>query len=136
MRKWIVYSFLLYLSFASCLWAQAFQNLDFESANVSNLPSGQFEFVPVADGLPSWTAYVGTNELTQVSHNLISLGGCQRRHFGACLHVSAPSRNLHSNSSIRGFRRPGRTASKHCADGFDPRMGEVRPIPSVVGLHE
>jgi hypothetical protein len=74
MRKGTVCSLLLYLGCVSGLWAQAFQNLDFESANVSNLPPNQVEFVSVADGLPGWTAYIGTNELTQASHNLITLG--------------------------------------------------------------
>jgi hypothetical protein len=75
MRKGIVCTAVFCLSCAPGLWAQPFQNLDFESANVSNLPPNQFEFVPVADGLPGWSAYIGTNELTQVGHNAISLGG-------------------------------------------------------------
>jgi hypothetical protein len=75
MKKGIVCSLLLYLSCTSGLRAQEFQNLDFESANVSNLPSGQSEFVSVADGLPGWTAYIGTNQLTQVGHNVITIGG-------------------------------------------------------------
>ena len=65
---------LLCLGLSSVVWAQAFQNLDFEEANVSNLPPRQFEFVSVEDGLPGWSAYVGTNQLTQVGHNAISLG--------------------------------------------------------------
>jgi len=75
MKKWMILGAILHLSFTSGLWAQVFQNLDFESANVSNLPAGQFEFVSVADGLPGWSAYTGTNQLTQVGHNLITIGG-------------------------------------------------------------
>ncbi len=76
MVRSIVYSAAFYFLLTPVLWAvPPFTNLDFESANVSNLPPGQFEFVSVTDGLPGWTAYIGTNALTQVSHNLISLGG-------------------------------------------------------------
>jgi hypothetical protein len=74
MRKGIVLAALLCVSFTSVLWAQAFQNLDFESANVSNLPPDYEEFVSVSDGLPGWSAYIGTNQLTQVGHNAITLG--------------------------------------------------------------
>jgi len=73
-RKGLLCSLLLYLSCATTLCAQVFQNLDFESANVSNLPSGQFEFVSVTNGLPGWSAYIGTNQLSQVGHNAITLG--------------------------------------------------------------
>src|SRR5436309_15640808 len=75
MRKRVVGSVLLHLICTCVVRAQAFQNLDFESASVSNLPAGQFEFVSVADGLPGWTAYTGTNQLTEVGHNLITIGG-------------------------------------------------------------
>lgn len=74
MKKGVVESLLLYLSFTSALWAQAFQDLNFEAANVSNLPPNQSEFVSVANGLPGWSAYIGTNQLTQVGHNWITLG--------------------------------------------------------------
>jgi hypothetical protein len=74
MRKGLVYSLVLYLSCASGLLGQTFQNLDFESANVSNLPPDYEEFVSVSDGLPGWSAYIGTKQLTQVGHNAITLG--------------------------------------------------------------
>jgi hypothetical protein len=74
MRKGFFCSLLVYLGYTSVLWAQAFQNLDFEAATVSNLPPNQGEFVSVTNGLPGWSAYIGTNQLTQVAHNLISLG--------------------------------------------------------------
>jgi hypothetical protein len=54
--------------------AQAFQNLDFEEANVIDLPTNQWEFVSVGDGLPGWSAYVGTNQLAEVGHNWTTLG--------------------------------------------------------------
>lgn len=55
--------------------AQAFVNLDFESANLSVIPSGQFgSLVPITDALPGWTGYVGTIQLTQVLQNNATLG--------------------------------------------------------------
>jgi hypothetical protein len=75
MKKGIVpLAVLLYLHCASALWAQAFQNLDFESATVSNIPADTAEYVSVSDALPRWSAYIGTNLLTQVGHNVITLG--------------------------------------------------------------
>ena len=38
------------------------------------LPHDSYELVPITNGLPDWSAYVGTNERTQVSHNFITLG--------------------------------------------------------------
>ena len=70
-----VCSLALYLSCTSSLWAfSAFQNLDFEAADVSDMPLNHSELVPVTNGLPGWSAYIGTNQLTQVSHNAITLG--------------------------------------------------------------
>ncbi len=74
MKMWAAYGVLLCLGWLSALRAQDFQNLDFESANVSNLLPNTAEFVSVADGLPGWSAYIGTNQLTQVGHNAITLG--------------------------------------------------------------
>jgi hypothetical protein len=52
-----------------------FQNLDFESANVPVLPSGQQGFTTPAAGLPGWTVYYGTNQFTgQIFHNDVSEG--------------------------------------------------------------
>jgi hypothetical protein len=52
-----------------------FQNLDFESANVS--PSGPEPygtFVPIGSALPGWTAYLGAGQLTQVGYNSPTIG--------------------------------------------------------------
>src|SRR5262245_39701589 len=55
--------------------AQSFQNLDFESANVPDLPLDQYGgFVPVEDALPGWSAYLGTELQTEIPHNYSSLG--------------------------------------------------------------
>ena len=61
---------------ATCVYAQGtFQNLGFEAANVPVLPAGQPAFINVTDALPGWTAYIGTNQATQVAYNGVSLGG-------------------------------------------------------------
>ena len=56
-----------------------FQNLNFESANVSGYPRGS-SAVPVGSGLPGWTAYYGTqsggtNPTAFVWYDSVSLGG-------------------------------------------------------------
>lgn len=83
MKKGIVTVALLFYSHcASALWAQAFTNLDFESATVSNLAPNTEEYVSVADGLPGWSAYIGTNQLAVVGHNVITLGAANVGVFG------------------------------------------------------
>ena len=58
-----------------CLHGQpGFQNLDFESAHVPDLPPDQYEFVPFSDALPGWTGYFGTNPATTALHNTFTLG--------------------------------------------------------------
>jgi hypothetical protein len=47
-----------------------FQNLDFESANLSPVPAGQFGgLVPFTQALPGWTGYIGEVQQTQVQQN-------------------------------------------------------------------
>ena len=82
MRRITLLFVLLHLSFATPFWAQTFQNLDFELANVSNLPPNQFEIISTTNGLPGWTAYIGANQQTQVSHNGITLGAANVGVFG------------------------------------------------------
>jgi hypothetical protein len=59
----------------SALGQGTFQNLDFESANLSPVPpnEGPF-FVTVASGLPDWNAYVGSTQQTQLLQNNYTLG--------------------------------------------------------------
>ncbi|MGD1088171.1 MAG: hypothetical protein ABR955_05545 [Verrucomicrobiota bacterium] len=58
---------------------QDFVNLNFESANVSGYPLYSTD-VPISSALPGWSAYYysnyssGTNALTQVGYDLISIG--------------------------------------------------------------
>jgi hypothetical protein len=58
---------------------QAFVNLDFESANLSPIPAGQFgSLVPISDALPGWTGYFtgpgGTGQAAQVLQNNFTTG--------------------------------------------------------------
>jgi len=50
--------------------SQQFQNLDFESANLPSVPNFGGGPVPVSEGLPGWTAYLGTVQQTDVLHNV------------------------------------------------------------------
>jgi hypothetical protein len=70
--------------FSSPLYGQGtFQNLDFESANLPVIPAGQYgSFVPVADALPFWNAYLGASQITQVQHNNAYLGTANISIFG------------------------------------------------------
>src|SRR6185295_16566553 len=53
-----------------------FQNLDFESANVPDIPQGQNGgFVPTNQALPGWSAYLGGNQVNEIGHNGFSTGG-------------------------------------------------------------
>lgn len=52
----------------------AFQNLDFESAHVPDLPPETYEYVPFSDALPGWTGYFGTNPATTALQNTLTLG--------------------------------------------------------------
>jgi hypothetical protein len=52
-----------------------FQNLDFESANLTPVPAGHFgEFVPITSALPGWTGYLGSDQTVQVLQNSYALG--------------------------------------------------------------
>ena len=48
-----------------------FINLDFELANVPDIPAGQYGAdVSSTDGVPGWTTYIGTNQGTTIRHNI------------------------------------------------------------------
>jgi hypothetical protein len=60
-----------------------FQNLDFESANLSPIPAGQYGGeVPISLALPGWTGYLGTTQVTQVLQNDLTLGDASIDIFG------------------------------------------------------
>jgi len=68
---------MLVLSLKQNVGAQGFANLNFESANVSGYSPNSD--VPTTSALPGWSAYFanssGTDVLTQVLYDRISLGG-------------------------------------------------------------
>ncbi len=59
-----------------CVVAQgAFQNLDFESANLPPIPAGQNGGdVSITAALPAWSADIGTTPVSQVLQNNYDLG--------------------------------------------------------------
>jgi hypothetical protein len=68
---WLVVVSLTLLRTAS---GQDFQNLDFESANLSPT-SGQFGGpVPFSDAFPGWTGYIGATQVTQALQNNLTIG--------------------------------------------------------------
>jgi hypothetical protein len=71
--------------------AQAFANLDFESASVTSPGPGQ---VPFSSALPGWTGYCGTNIQAMVNYNTayldtagISLFNSNSMEWKACFTV-------------------------------------------------
>lgn len=52
-----------------------FGNLGFESASVPSVPPDQPLFISAGPALPGWTPYVGTNLVSQILYNGISIGG-------------------------------------------------------------
>jgi hypothetical protein len=53
-----------------------FRNLDFESARLEPILPGSFgDRVPITDALPFWAGYLGTEQVTEVFQNNLSLGG-------------------------------------------------------------
>ena len=78
----------LWLVIATCIPSVSaggeFINLDFEEATVAPTPPGGYdrEYRPVSHALPGWRAYYGENEVSEVSHNRLSLGKVDISLFG------------------------------------------------------
>src|SRR5215467_198088 len=62
-----------------------FQNLNFESALVD--PAQPPGVVSVADALPGWTVYAGSNQVTSVNYNFVQYGGTVVDLLGRSNHV-------------------------------------------------
>ena len=73
MRKGIVCFLLLYLGCECGLWAQGFQNLDFESATLDPIPGDTYNRVYFNLALPGWSGFSGTNQLSAALYNSIFL---------------------------------------------------------------
>jgi hypothetical protein len=72
---WWVVGLALLLSAAGAVGQGTFQNLGFESANLSPVPAGQYGgSVFSLDAIPGWTGFLGTNQVTQVLQNDETLG--------------------------------------------------------------
>jgi hypothetical protein len=71
------FSVLIYLISVHTGGAQGtFLNLNFESARVPFVPTGQYgNDVFVSNGVPGWTVYIGGGQLASMWHNNMSLGG-------------------------------------------------------------
>ena len=68
----------LLLCVADALGQGAFQNLNFESANVPVVPPQQFgSDVSVSNGVPGWTVYLGGSPQSSMLHNNMSLGAAR-----------------------------------------------------------
>ena len=73
----------LLLSAADALGQGAFQNLNFEAANVPAVPPGQLgDNVLVTNGVPGWAVYLDGAQQTSMGHNDISLGGADVEIYG------------------------------------------------------
>lgn len=53
----------------------AFQNLDFESASVPAVQPNQTVPMALTPGLPGWSGYAGTNSISGMIYNGVSVGG-------------------------------------------------------------
>ncbi len=83
-----------------------FVNLKFESANLSPIPYGQFGgYVSSLDAIPGWTCFLGTNQVTQVLQNNLTLGN-------ASIDILGPNWNFGGIGIIEGqytvVLQPGR----------------------------
>jgi hypothetical protein len=68
-----------------------FQNLDFESANLYPIPSGQGGGeVPITSALPGWRASLGSVSTTQVLQNSFTVGSASIDIFGPNLNTVNP----------------------------------------------
>lgn len=68
-----------------------FQDLDFESAVLSPAPADQFpNLVSFSAALPGWTGFLGTEQQTQVEHNVRTLGAANIAVLGPTWSASDP----------------------------------------------
>jgi hypothetical protein len=122
MRKGIVCSLLLFLSCVSCLWAQAFQNLDFEA--VQNIPVFDPHEHPwtmsAADALLGWTGFYGTNQFGWASYNDLALDSPAVGVMG-------------SDSPVFSFVPTGLLGGQYCASLQAGRLSTGAFYPATIG---
>src|SRR6266436_309416 len=103
----IIYASGVILMFS--LHARAFVNLDFESADLTPIPPGQFGgSAPIGFALPGWTGYLGTNRVSSVLQNNLTLGT-------ASLDILGPNWN-----NVGGIRIIDGQYTVMLQPGFDP----------------
>jgi hypothetical protein len=101
-----------------------FQNLNFESATLPVIPSGQYGGpVSILSGIPRWKGYMGNNQVTQVLHNNMTLGS-------SSIDILGPNFTYGNIAPIDGnysvLLQPGASSS-----GFaDASIAENGTIPS------
>lgn len=148
-RRAMVWLFPILLAFSVVSHVQgqgAFQNLDFESANLTPIPQGQQgSLVPISAGLPGWTGFLGSSQTAQVLHNGFStgaasidilgpnfgggLGGIIDGNFTAVLQAGDQA----SGDVAATISRNGTVPSSSKAllfDAFADVLGSLRPIPA------
>ena len=63
MKKWVICFLFVCLGCTSALWAQAFQDLDFESATLVPVSGPSLATVEFDPAFPGWNGFAGTNQL-------------------------------------------------------------------------
>jgi hypothetical protein len=78
LQKGLLAAVLAAAAFCPARGQGTFQNLDFEAANVPDVPAGEFgSDVLVSDGAPGWTVYLGGVRQGTMLHNSVSLGAAR-----------------------------------------------------------
>ena len=100
---------------ASNLHAQgAFQNLDFEQANIVTIP-GTFPIYAVAsNAIPGWTAYIGDNPTDVLFYDSLSIG--------------SPNVSIHDSASM-----PGGSSLQPLQGNYSIGLQEGLSLPAAIG---
>ena len=128
MRRWVIFSLLFCLNSTSGLWAQAFQNLDFEAAqNIPVFdPHGHPWTMSPEDALPHWNCFYGTNQFGWAWYNDLALD-------------SAAVGIMGSNSPLFVYVPAGLLDGQYCASlqaatmsagSYSASIGQIGQIPS------
>jgi hypothetical protein len=73
---WLVAGLALLLSAAGALAQGTFQNLNFESARIIPIPSGDYgpNSIATTNALPGWAVFIGSSQLSEITYNDPDLG--------------------------------------------------------------
>jgi hypothetical protein len=94
--KWLL-GFILTCATLSAQAQASFVNLNFEDANLTPVPAGQYGGpVSSLDAIPGWTGFLGTTQVSQVLQNNLTLGN-------ASIDILSPNwNNFNGISTIEG----------------------------------